>query len=151
MRFCMRSFFFARLNRFLYAGFYCIWRQFFRINYREKSHFYIALSSFLPFSVVEMPCSFVLNYTFFFRRVNKGVESLRTNIMKALLTVVTFAVTFHSIYSGRRLWNKSFTRKLMKLYAFKLQAVITFRSNLLYEVFKTEVNVQSSPDVRWNL
>ena len=47
--------------------------------------------------------SHVLNYTFFFRRMNKGVESLRTNIMKALLTVVTFAVTFHSIYSGRRL------------------------------------------------
>ena len=92
-----------------------------------------------------------LKLYFFFRRMNKGVESLRTNIMKALLTVVTFAVTFHSIYSGRRLWNKSCTRKLMKLYPFKLHTVITFRSNLLYEVFKTEVNVQSSPDVRWNL
>lgn len=44
---------------------YCIWWQFFRINYREQSHFYIALSSFLLFQMVEILCSFVSNYSFF--------------------------------------------------------------------------------------
>lgn len=127
---------------------YCIWWQFFRIHYREQSRFYIALSSFLLFQMVEILCSFVSNYSFF----DEWTKALsRWGLISWKRFWVIFAVTFHSTYPGRRPWNKSCTRKLMKLYPFKLLTVITFRNNLLYEVYKTEVNVQSSPDVRWNL